>query len=86
MVAPVVVIAAPLVYEDQFVPPSMLKRYSSAAPVEPPVPAAPVTAPVLKPAQIVLPLAGVAELNVGAVGVEATVQVEMVLHAEAEQP
>jgi len=86
VVADVVVIAALLVYEDQFVPPSMLKRYSSAAPVEPPDPAAPVTVPVLKPAQIVLPLAGVAELNAGAVGVEATVQVERVLHAEAEQP
>ena len=64
----------------------MLKRYSSAAPVEPPDPAAPVTVPVLKPAQIVLPLAGLAELNAGAVGVVATVQVEMVLHTEAEQP
>jgi len=77
---------APLVYVLYVLPPSMLKRYSSAAPLEPPDPAAPVTVPVLKPAQIVLPLAGVAELNAGAVGVEATVQVEMVLHAEAEQP
>ena len=64
----------------------MLYWYSSTAPVEPPVPAAPVTVPVLKPAQIMLPLSGLAALNAGAVGVEATVQVEMVLHAEAEQP
>ena len=54
--------------------------------MEPPVPPIPVTVPVLKPAQIVLPSIGDATLNVGAVGVEATVQVEMVLHAEAEQP
>ena len=54
--------------------------------MEPPVPPIPVTVPVLKPAQIVLPLAGVAELNAGAVGVEATVQVEMVLQEEFEQP
>ena len=64
----------------------MLYWYSSAAPVEPPVPAAPVTVPVLKPAQMVLPSTGDATLNAGAVGVDATVQVEMVLHAEAEQP
>ena len=64
----------------------MLYWYSSAAPLEPPDPAAPVTVPVLKPAQIVLPFAGVAELNAGSVGVDPTVQVEMVLHAEAEQP
>ena len=64
----------------------MLSRYSSAAPVEPPEPAAPVTVPVLKPAQIVLPLAGDAELNVGAVGVEATVQLLIVPHAEFKQP
>ena len=86
MVAPVVVIADPLVYADQLLPLSILYWYSSAAPVEPPDPAAPVTAPVLKPAQIVLPLAGVAELNAGAVGVDATVQVEMVLQEEFEQP
>ena len=86
MVAPVVVIAAPLVYEDQFVPPSMLKRYSSAAPLEPPDPAAPVTVPVLKPVHIMLPLSGLAALNAGAVGVEATVQVVMVLQEEFEQP
>ena len=77
---------APLVYVLYVLPPSMLKRYSSADPVEPPDPAAPVTVPVLKPAQIVLPLAGLAELNAGAVGVEATVQVHMVLQDEFEQP
>ena len=64
----------------------MLYWYSSAAPVEPPVPAAPVTVPVLKPAQIMLPLSGLAALNAGAVGVDATVQVEMVLQEEFEQP
>ena len=86
MVADVVLIAALLLYEDQFVPPSMLKRYSSAAPVEPPVPAAPVIVPVLKPAQMVLPLTGVAELNAGAVGVEATGQVTMVVGPVAAHP
>ena len=64
----------------------MLYWYSSAAPVDPPDPAAPVTVPVLKPAQIVLPLAGLAELNAGAVGVDATVQVLIVLHDEFKQP
>ena len=64
----------------------MLYWYSSAAPVDPPEPPAPVTVPVLKPAQIVLPLAGLAELKAGAVGVDATVQVLMVLHDELEQP
>ena len=64
----------------------MLYWYSSAAPVEPPVPAAPVTTPVLKPAQMVLPLTGVAELNAGDVGVEATVQVTMVVGPVGLQP
>ena len=54
--------------------------------MEPPEPADPVTVPVLKPAQIVLPLAGDAVPNVGAVGVEATVQLLIVLHDELEQP
>ena len=35
--------------------------------------------PVLKPAQIVLPLAGLAELKVGATGVDATGQVTIVV-------
>jgi len=64
----------------------MLYWYSSAAPVEPPDPAAPVTVPVLKPVHIMLPLSGLAVLNAGAVGVEAMVQVEMVLQSELEQP
>ena len=64
----------------------MLYWYSSAAPVEPPDPAAPVTVPVLKPAQIVLPSTGDATLNAGDIGVEATVQVEMLLQSELEQP
>ena len=64
----------------------MLYWYSSAAPVDPPEPAAPVTVPVLKPAQILLPLAGLAELKAGAVGVDATGQVLIVLHAEALHP
>ena len=84
--APVVVIASPLVYALYELPSLMLYRYSSAAPVEPPEPAAPVTVPVLKSAHIVLPLAGDAELNVGAVGVEATVQLLIVPHDEFEQP
>ena len=58
----------------------MLTWYSSAAPVEPPDPAAPVTVPVLKPSHIVLPSAGLAADNVGAVGCEATVQLATVFH------
>ena len=64
----------------------MLYWYSSAAPVDPPDPDAPVTVPVLKPAQIVLPLAGLAELNAGAVGVDATGQVTMVVGPVALHP
>ena len=64
----------------------MLYWYSSAAPVEPPDPAVPVTVPSLYPAQMVLPLAGVAELNAGAVGVEATAQVTMVFGPVELQP
>ena len=64
----------------------MLYWYSSAAPVDPPDPAAPVTVPVLKPAQIVLPLAGLAELKAGAVGVVATGQVTMVVGPVALHP
>ena len=84
--AVVVVIASPGVYALYELPPLMLTWYSSAAPVEPPEPAAPVTVPVLKPTHIVLPSAGDATLRVGAVGVEATVQLLIVLHDELEQP
>ena len=66
--------------------PLMLTWYSLAAPVEPPEPPVPVTVPVLKPAQTVLPSAGMALPSVGATGVEATVQVLRVLQAEAIQP
>jgi hypothetical protein len=55
-------------------------------PVEPPEPPVPVTVPVLNPAQIVVPSAGVAELSVGALGVEPIVQVQIVVHAEFEHP
>ena len=64
----------------------MLTWYSFAAPLEPPEPPVPATVPELKSAQIILPLAGDAVPNVGAVGVEATVQVLIVLHAELAQP
>ena len=64
----------------------MLYWYSFAAPVDPPEPPVPVTVPVLKPAQIVLPFAGLAVFSVGAVGVEPIVQVQIVLHAELLQP
>ncbi|MCX6934495.1 MAG: hypothetical protein NTZ29_17705, partial [Verrucomicrobia bacterium] len=67
-------------------PPLMLYWYSSAAPVGPPDPAAPVTIPVLNPAQMVLPLAGEATPSVGATGVDPTVHVLIVLHAVLEQP
>ena len=55
-----------------------------AEPVEPPEPPVPVTVPVLKPAQIVVPFAGDAELSVGAIGVEPIGQVQIVDHAEFE--
>ena len=80
------VIAAPLVYVLYVLPPSILNWYSSAAPVEPPEPAAPVTVPVLKPEQIIVPVAGDAALNAGAAGVDAIVQVLIVFHEEFEQP
>ena len=56
-----------------------------AAPVEPPEPPVPVTVPELYPAQMVLPSAGDAELSVGAVGLDAIVHVQMLLHDEFEQ-
>jgi hypothetical protein len=64
----------------------MLYWYSFAAPDEPPEPPVPVTVPVLKPAQIMLAFTGEAILSVGAIGVDPTVQVLSVLHAEFEQP
>jgi hypothetical protein len=64
----------------------MLTRYSSAAPEEPPEPGNPVTVPVLNPAQIVVPSDGDADPNVGAMVIEPTVHVQIVLHAELEQP
>jgi hypothetical protein len=67
-------------------PPLMLTWYSSADPVEPPVPAAPVTDPKLYPAHIVLPFAGVAELSAGDTVTVPTVHVLIVLHVDAEQP
>jgi hypothetical protein len=82
----VVFIAAPLVYVFQFVPLSILKRYWSDAPVDPPVPALKVTVPVLNPAQIVEPFAGLAEERAGATGAFPTVQVHTVLHVEVEHP
>jgi hypothetical protein len=54
--------------------------------VDPPDPPAPVTVPVLKPAQIVLPFTGVAVPSVGATGVVPIVQVQIVLQAEVVQP
>ena len=80
-VAPVVMIALPLVYGLYVPPPSMLNWYSSDAPVEPPEPALPVTVPVLNPAQTVEPFTGVAVFRVGAVGVPPKVHVHMVLQA-----
>ena len=85
-VAPVVEMAALLVYELQLEPPSILTWKLATAPVDPPEPAVPVTVPVLYPAQTTLPLAGEAELSVGAVGVDATVQLQIVLQLEFEQP
>jgi hypothetical protein len=85
-VAPVVLIAFPEVYADQVPPLSMLTLYSSAAPVEPPEPADPVTVPVLNPAQMVAPSAGDADPNVGPTGDEPTTHEQIVLHAVFEQP
>ena len=51
-------------------PPLRLTWYSSTAPVDPPDPPVPVTAPVLNPAQRVTPLGIVDELNAGAKGVD----------------
>jgi len=85
-VAPVVEIAALLVYADQSVPPLILTRYSLAAPADPPDPPVPVTVPVLKPAQMVVPLAGEAVPSVGATGVVATGHVTMVVGPVALQP
>ena len=70
--APVVLIAEPFVYDAHVLPPLILTWNSSAAPPEPPVPALAVTVPVLKPAQIVPPVAGFAILSVGATGLAAT--------------
>ena len=58
----------------------MLNWYSLAAPVDPPEPPVAVTVPVLYPAHIVVPFAGVAVPNVGATGVVPNVQVLMVFH------
>ena len=58
----------------------------SVAPEEPPEPAVIVALGPLYPAQMVVPPAGVAAFNVGLTVAEPIVQVEMVLHAEAEQP
>ena len=55
------------------------------APLEPPEPPVPVTVPVLKPAHIVEPFAGVDEPSVGDVGVVPIVQVHMVDQDEFEQ-
>ena len=64
----------------------MLYWNSSAEPVEPPEPAVALTVPVLKPAQIVVPFTGDAELSIAAVGVVETGQVQIVLQAEFEHP
>jgi len=64
----------------------MLYWYSLAAPVDPPDPPVPVTVPVLNPAQTILPSPGLAVPRVGAVGAEATVHVQIVLHEELLQP
>jgi hypothetical protein len=85
-VAPVVVIAFPEVYANQVPPLSMLTLYSSAAPVDPPEPADPVTVPVLNPAQMVAPSAGVAVPNVGGTGADPTIHVQMVVQDVAEHP
>src|ERR1700739_3912985 len=64
----------------------MLTWYASAGPVLPPEPAVPVTVPVLYPTQIIPPLAGLAELKVGAAGALTTDPGQMVLHADVVQP
>ena len=64
----------------------MLTWYSLAEPPEPPEPPVPVTVPVLNPAQMVLPEAGLAALKVGETGVEATGQVTIVVGPVALHP
>ena len=64
----------------------MLYWYSLTAPVEPPDPPEAVTVPELYPAHTMVLLAGEATLSTGAVGVDATVQVQIVLQAELLQP
>jgi hypothetical protein len=64
----------------------MLNWYSLAAPADPPDPPVPVTVPVLYPAHIVVPFAGVAVPNVGDTGNDPTVQVLMVLHVVFVHP
>ena len=67
VVAPVVTIGSPLLYGFHVLP-FKVYWYASEAPVPPPLPAVPVTVPVLKPAHITEPSTGLATLNVGATG------------------
>ena len=63
----------------------MLYSYKSAAPLDPPEPAV-IVALGLKPAQIVVPLAGVAVFKLGLTVVVETGQVQIVFQAEFEHP
>ena len=85
-VAPVVVIALPLVYGFHTPPLLIVYSYRSAAPVEPPEPDVIVTVPKLYPAQIAVVVAGVAVFKVGLTVAEPRVQVQMVPQAVAEHP
>ena len=79
-------IAFPGVYDERFVPPLILKSYSSTAPSLPPEPALTVTLPVLKPAQIVVPDIGEASFTVGADGTLFIFHVDNVAHPVELQP
>ena len=63
----------------------MLYSYKSAEPFDPPEPAV-IVALGLNPAQIVVPLAGLAVFNVGLTVAVETGQVQIVLQDEFEHP
>ena len=77
--------ADPEVYVVHAPPLLILYSYRSAAPEEPPEPAV-IVALGLYPAQIAVPLAGVATFKVGLTVAELTVQVLSVLHEVFEHP
>ena len=85
VVAPVVVMADPEVYVVHAPPLLILYSYRSAAPEEPPEPAV-IVALGLYPAQIAVPLAGVATFKVGFTVTALTGQVTIVVGPVALHP